>query len=328
MSTPGPQFLPTPFATPIVNPATASFFRRSPYISPSDYVQAPTAVATNALVPGGNPAQNLAELAAVVMRASDWLDTICFHRGDGTLAASPSTEQNWILPKPNGLLVLICNYRPILEVDAVALGPAPSQMQNITENTSGNIWIQGKTISLPTACSTGTVPSFGGYPVGPSGRIFAIWTYVNGYPHVALAQNATAGSSTITVDASQPGGTTVYGVYAGTQLTIHDSANTEVVVVQDVDGLTLTVQAPLLYAHTVPNAPDAILVSAVPWAIQQACVSLISCLIKMRGTRANVMPSIPGKVPSQTALIQSGAQADYEAALHILAPYTTTFIAQ
>src|ERR1700744_4013444 len=109
-------FVPETFAEPPVSSAVATLFRRTPYISPGEYKQAPTAVATSALVPGGAAEEQLAELAAVISRASDWVDTICFHRAEGTLAASPTTEEDWIKPKANGELLITCNFKPILEV--------------------------------------------------------------------------------------------------------------------------------------------------------------------------------------------------------------------
>src|SRR5665213_1722992 len=119
-----PAFVPEPFVQPAVSPDTATLFRRAPYISPSEYKQTPTA------------------------RASDWVDTICFHRADGTLAASPATESGWIRVKGDGSIKLICNYKPILEVDALAIGSGPNSMSNIGQQAAEELTIAGQIIQL------------------------------------------------------------------------------------------------------------------------------------------------------------------------------------
>jgi hypothetical protein len=316
-------FVPEPFSEPVVNPDTATLFRRTPYISPSEYKQAPTAVAVNNLVPNGSESEQAAAIAAVISRASDWVDTICFHRADGTLAASPSTESAWVTPKDNGSLMLVCNYKPILEVDALALGTGPANMESIGSEAAQNLTIQGSTIQLAYgSCSLGPSTTFPSMPL-VNGKIYAVWVYVNGFPHTTLAAAVAAGTQGILVNPSNPGGSTVYGVYEGTQLTIHDGANTEVVVVTGIEGLTLKLSAGLLYGHAVPDAPDSTRVSAVPWVVEQACISLTSALIKMRGTRAMVIPQSAGKgSPPKQENSRAGAQDDYNTAVGMLKPFT------
>jgi hypothetical protein len=321
-------FVPEQFSSPIVNPETATLFRRTPYVSPSEYNQAPTAVATNNLVPGGSASEQGAELVAVISRASDWVDTICFHRADGTLAASPTTDAGWITPRNNGSLALICNYKPILEVDALAVGPNASNMQNIGNTAAQNITIDGSIIWVQGCVFNAYANSgnilFAGVPY-VKGKVYVVWIYVNGFPHNALADSVEEGAEAVTVSPSEPGGAKAYGVYPGTQLTIHDGANTEVIVVKEVEGLTFKLLGPLAYGHTVPPAPDSIRVSAVPWQVEQACISLTSALIKMRGTRAMVMPGVGG-APSKQALSQAGGSKDYDTACKLLSPFEVPFM--
>jgi hypothetical protein len=319
-------FVPEQFSEPLVSPDTATLFRRTPYISPSEYKAAPTAVAVNNLVPGGSEAEQLGALAAVISRASDWADTICFHRADGTLAASPSTESGWVTPKDNGTLALICNYKPVLEVDALALGTGPANMENIGDEAAQNLTLQGPIIQLAYGLSSfGPSTTFPAVPL-VNGKVYAVWVYVNGFPHTSLADSADEGAESIVVAPSTPGAGRVYGVYEGTQLTIHDGANTEVILVTGIEGLTLKLAAPLQYGHAVPEAPDAIRVSAVPWIVEQACISLTSALVKMRGTRAMVIPSSPSKTsspPRQADSQPAGqvGQTDYENAERMLQPF-------
>lgn len=316
-----PAFVPEPFTSPAVNPDTATLFRRAPYISPSEYKQTPTAVAVSGLVPGGSPAENEAALAAVISRASDWVDTICFHRADGTLAASPSTESGWIRVKDNGTLQIICNYKPVLEVDALAIGSGPNSMSNIGQEAAEELTIEGQIIQLSQASPIRSIQTF--YPstrtVG--GKVYVVWTYVNGYPHTSLTETATAKAKAVKVAPSVPGGAVVYGAYPGTQLTIHDGENTEVIVVSSVAGLTLNTSE-LQYEHKIPAAPNSTRVSAIPWVVEQACISLTSALIKMRGSRAMVLPqSAGGGGAGKQAPMQAGGEKDIELAFELLQPF-------
>jgi hypothetical protein len=325
-----PAFVPEPFAQPAVSPDTATLFRRAPYISPSEYKQTPTAVAVSGLVPGGNAAENEAALATVIARASDWVDTICFHRADGTLAASPSTESGWVRVKNDGSLKLICNYKPILEVDALAIGSGPNSMSNIGQESAEELTIAGQIIQLPQASPVRGITTFfpGVRTVG--GKVYVVWTYVNGYPHTALTKTVAEEETVIEVAPSVPGGSAVYGVYPGTQLTIHDSELTEVVVVSSVEGLKLNLQSETLYEHKLPTPPtqDSIRVSSIPWVVEQACISLVSALIKMRGSRSLVLPQTAASAtaPGKQAAMQSGGQKDIELATDLLKPFTVTYL--
>ena len=316
-------FVPEPFATPVVSSTTTTLFRRTPYISPSEFKSAPTAVATTNLVPNGSEAEQLAALAAVISRASDDLDTVCFHRADGTLAASPSTENGWVTSKAGGELELICNYKPILEVDGIAVGSGPQNMSSLTSEAAQNITIDGRIITVFAGARTLGRGSW--WPAFPTrrGKVWVVWTYVNGYPHTALAKEAKAEDEAIEVEPSTPGGSAVYGVYPGTQLTIHDGADTEVVVVSSVERLKLNLAGELAYDHALPTAPDTTRVSAVPWGVEQACISLTSHLIKARGSRALTLPQTPGGKgsPPKQAEGQAGAAKDLETALRLLKPY-------
>ncbi len=313
-------FVPAPFVEPVVSPETTTLFRRVPYISSGEYKHAPTAVATGTLVPGGSAQDQEAELANVILRASGWLDEICFHRADGTLAASQGIESAWIRPKPNGELVIVCNYKPILQVNGLALGPGPQNIASLGSSEAQAITIQGTTIRVPSS----ELPEgggFGGTPTASNGRVYVVWSYVSGFPHTSLADEAVKGATSITLAPAEPGGAVLYGIYPGTQLTIHDGASTEVIVVQAVEGLTLKLTAGLAYEHTIPEVPNTIRVSAIPWAVEQACISLTSALIKKRGARALTMPQAPGGKPGKPEESQAGGAADEKQARVLLKPY-------
>ncbi len=327
-------FTPTPFATPVIAARTATQARAHAYISVSQYRFAPTSVGTQGLVPKSSQPQvdSAGSLAMVINEASQWMDTHCFHRSDGNFAADITNEQMWATVKPNQSIVLICNFKPILEVVGIALGPAPGSLQNLDANTAGLISIGEKTITLPGVFISGTTTVgntvlFNGFPAY-NGNVLAVYSYITGYPHTTLASSAVAGATSITVTPPVPGGSAFYGVYAGTALTIKDDANTETVVASaPPTGLTVSLSSPLLYNHNVPNAPDAITVTALPRDLERACIHLTNVFLKAQGMRAQMPASIGSPTPAQRqGLARAGALADYEVACKLLHPYVTTFL--
>lgn len=322
-------FAPAPFTVPIVSPSATTLSRREPYISPSELKAAPTALALSNLVPGGSAAQQASELYNVLLRASDWVDLICFHGPDGTLAASPTVQAGWVAPK-QGRLALVCNFRPILAVTGVALGAGPQSLSDIGDSAA-----QGVSIDSPSIIALNNpAPALSGisvasaWPGARRWRTYAVWSYIAGYPHMVLAAPSAAGDATLTVASSVPGQSEPYGVYPGTQLTVRDPAQNsgvEVCVVSSVAGEVLTLASPLRYKHVVPAVPDFVYVTALPHAVEQACISLASCLIKQRGTRAAQMASQPGGATSKGALAQAGALEDYELAIDNLHPFISVY---
>lgn len=316
---------PTPFTTSVVSPDTATMFRSTPYISPSEFRFAPTSVATNTLVFGSNaPSDSLASLAQVISRASGEIDSYCFHRGEGTLAATETTESGYFTLKPDGSISIICNFKPVLEVIGVGVGAYPSQVQSLTSGE--DISISNKVITIPNTWTSGVQKLIASPWPSVNGQIYAVWTYVNGFPHVALNAAVTAGDTSITVTPSTPAGTVVNGVYAGTALTIHDGAKTEVVVASAAPtGLTISLKAGTQYAHTVPTQPDFIRVSAIPWEIEQACISLTSFYVKAQGNRSMELPKI-GTPAAKVVAGYAGASQDYATAMRLLKPFQVAYI--
>ena len=327
-------FTPTPFATPVIAARTATQLRSAPYISVSQYRFAPTSVGTLALVPkSAQPQVDSTEtLAVTISEASQWMDTHCFHRNDGSFAANVTNEQMWVKVKPNQSAVLICNFKPIIEVVGLALGPSPTQLQNISANTAGLLVIGEKTITLPGVFVSGTTTVgntvlFNGFP-SYNGGMLAVYSYIAGYPHTTLASSAIAGATSITVNPPTPGGTVLYGVYAGTALTIKDGANTETVVASAAPtGLTVSLQSGLANAHNIPNSPDGITVTALPNDLERACIHLTNVLLKAQGMRAQMPASLGSATPAQRqGLGRAGVLADFDVACHLLKPYRTTFL--
>lgn len=336
-------YLPTPLATPIVNPAIGSTGAPPiPYLSNSQYAFAPTAMNAKDLNPGGDAPDQQQSLADVIRRASQWADSICFGADPSdkgaSLAASLSVEGATVRIK-GGELRLICDYRPIVEVVGISVGSGLASLSPIDASRAALARFGRKTIYIPfggpttvnrTGDGAGTVP--GG--IGAS-AVYAVWSYVNGYPHTALAADVAADATTCVVDSTDGNGGlwAVYpasGAFPGAELTVIAGPSTERVFVQSIEtntpspGKTTLTTSPFAYAHTVPPAPDFIPVTAIPEDVTQAVISLVTMLIKTRGVRGLIMPTTPGgrvTQSSKTKLGHAGALEDFEIACKLLHPY-------
>lgn len=328
-------YIPTALATPVVNPTVGALGAAPiPYISNSEYQFAPTAMSIGTLVPGGTTARQQQSLADVLRRASRWADNICFGAdpaGKASLAASVAVEAAYV-PVVQGQIRLPCDYRPT-ELIGLDVGASPATLASVGSTLAAQARILRRTIVLPVQAGFAMRPNT--QPVqmpyaGQAGRIYAVWSYLFGYPHTRLAASVTAGATTCTVTATDGAGG-LWGVYAasgaflGTQLQVIDGMRTEIVAVKSVTAgtstTTLTTSA-FRYAHTLPASPDFLPVTALPEDIHQACITLASMLIKTsRGSRTMEMPARPGGQPDRQRLAQAGAMGNWENALSLLHPY-------
>lgn len=283
-----------------------------PYISLSDYKNAPTAIDTSQLIPGSNQAANDQELARVIKRASGWADRLC----DQTLAATLDTQSESDLNvRRDGTVRVVCNFWPVLELDSFLAGPTPSTITAVTDTT--NIALKGRNVlSVPVFGLVANTPLVGFLAGGllPGDRACATWSYWNGWPHSTLTGGPYhINDASITVKTSLP------AALAGQQLTISDGANEEVVTVSSAftGGTTIPLVGGLANTHTVPAGPDSIVVTALPWDARNGVIHLTSCLIKTRGAEADVMDSI-GDEPAQSAAIEGGGVEDFSIAVDLL----------
>lgn len=325
-------YTPTAFTTPVVNPAIGGVGANPlPYLSNSQYIFAPTAMDTTSLVPGGDSAAQAQALADTLRRASRWADSMCFGMdpaGKGaSLAASLSVESVYTRVKANELR-LICDYRPIVQVVGIDVGFDPGTVSSIGPQAAAMTRIGRRTITVPygvgyIANRPGDT-AMNGPHVGGGGSLYAVWSYVNGYPHTKLVSPVVAGATTCVVEANDGSGG-VWGLIPGsTQLTVYDGDLTEMVTVTAITpGTTTTTLTTTAFAnaHAVPAAPDFVPVTALPPDVHQGVISLTTMLIKTRGARALVMPTMPGGAPSRQALAQAGALEDWKIAEMLLTPY-------
>jgi hypothetical protein len=289
-------YQPATFASPAINPAVGGAGFPVPYVSNSQFAFAPTAMDIANLVPGGTLADQARSLGNVLARASAWADRYCFGAvpaAKGASLVATTTVQTAMIRRHLGAPIrLVCDYKPILSVIGVDLGPSPTSLASIGQAGAASLWFGRRTIYLPESVLT----PMGRNPIAAT--TYAAWSYVSGYPHTALAASVEAGATTITVAATDGAGG-VLGIFPGTQLTITDGAATETVTVTELTGTVLTV-TPLAHPHTVATAPDFVPVTAMPADVIQAVIFLAMALIKSRGDNSMVLASLtePNEVKS------------------------------
>lgn len=308
-------YTPSAFTAPAVNPAIGGAGVPLAYVSNSQFGFAPTAMDVSNLVPGGTLAAQAASLSMVLARASAWADRMCFGSdpaAKGASLAATASVQSATVRVHGDHVTLICDYKPLLSVTGIDIGPDPSTAVGIGTAAS-RLRFGRRSIFVPVS-AVAPVPTT--LP-GAARSLYAVWSYVSGYPHTSLAADAAQGATSLTV-APTDGAQGVLGVFPGTRLTVVDGAATETVTVTGVDGTQLTVSA-LGSAHTVPPAPDFVPVTAMPAEVSQAVIFLATALIKTRGDNSMVLASLtePNAVEEQ-----SGDEfTDVELARELLAPY-------
>ncbi|HZZ16440.1 MAG TPA: hypothetical protein VFE08_10805, partial [Candidatus Sulfotelmatobacter sp.] len=196
------------------------------------------------------------------------------------MAATVDTDAGWVAVSERGELRLHTRATPIVEVLSVSVGSDPSNLSPLTD-LSGLV-VGPWRITIPgsqwSACR--------------GSRLWAEWTYVNGFPVTTLVSAVAAGDTSMTVADS-------LGVVAGkTQLMVQDGKWLESVVPTVVSGNVLTVP-PLSFAHQ-----PGVGVNALPDDIQEAALILISRLhntwslsmgaVTHDGTGARKNPAAPG----------------------------------
>lgn len=254
----------------------------TPYLTVAELKRSPIYTQLQKLVPGGSQADNDAELAQIIQRVSAMING----EVNQNLAASVDTEAGWCRVTDDGELRIHARCSPIVEVTSVSVGPDPYSITPITDLrfVLSDPW----RITIPPQAMGGVGGVFG----TRCRRMWATWTYVNGYPVTTITSPTLAGDTQITVADST-------GMVAGqTSLTIEDGKFRELVTPVAINGNALMV-APLMFPHAVGVGAH-----ALPYDIQEAALILISRLhntwslamgaITHDGTGARKNPSAPG----------------------------------
>ena len=247
-----------------------------PYITLDTFKQAPTALDYTNLVVGGNQSAQDAELSNAITRASSFIDQYC----NQVIAATQDTEQLRTRVRPNGTIVIHPKYHPIVAVTAFSYGYVPNQMTAMTDVSTA--WIEDQQFVFPYAqvATTTSGPLSFSYPASNRQIMYAQYSYVNGYAITTTSTSLSAGSTSLTV-------VDPTGLLPGTTFTLFDGELTERVTVASTytfGSTTVPLVSPLLNAHLA-----GISASALPAAIQEACILVTASYLKVRGDSALTM---------------------------------------
>lgn len=326
----GVPYVPTPFATPQVNPAVGSFARPFPYISYSQYLFAPTGLDTTQLIPQGSALTQEQTLFNLINRACGIADRYLFGADPASkgasLCASSSIESDYVKVL-NGELRLRCDYKPVLSLLALDIGNDPSSVGTVGQAVAATARFGRKVIYVPTVnlAQVNGTPIDMQWLVQQGAPVFCVWNYVNGYPHTQLAANAVQNATSVVVKQTDGNGG-LFGIFPGSQLDIVDNASDEMITVSSIakatpvaSQATITTANPLQFAHTVPAAPDFIPVTALPADVHQALILITGALIKERGGGAIELAEAGGGREEGVDFLQKGD--DLELAAELLDPF-------
>ena len=282
-----------------VSPITQ--FQSGSYLTLQEYKSAPTAIDYSNLVAGGTSAQQDAELAAVIQRASSFIDIYV----NQPLIAQNFTEQSRTRMTQEGFLVISPDYNNVVALNSLSYGVVPTNMVTVPAASLLNCWFEKSQVIYPLSQLGLTYSSQGplsfGFPPSSRSRIYASYNYTAGYCN-GLISTATAGQTSFTM--IDP-----IGLTAGTVVTIYDGASTEQVVVSPTytyGSSTVNITTPLAYTHA-----SGVSVGNMPQAIKQAAILVTTDFLKVRGdnsltmavtTRANSGPSVQDIIGSDLAL--------------------------
>jgi hypothetical protein len=290
-----------------VSPITQ--FSSGSYLTVAEYKNAPTAIDYNNLVNGGNAAQQDAELAAVIQRASSFIDIYV----NQPLIAQDFTEQSRTRITREGYLVLSPDYNNVVSLNSLSYGAVPTNLIAATASTLSACWFEKSQVIYPLSQLGLTYSSQGplsfGFPPSVGSKIYASYNYTAGFCN-GLINTATAGQTSFTM--IDP-----IGLIAGTTVTIYDGANTEQVNVSDsyiYGSSTVAITSALKYTHAAGVA-----VGNMPQAIKQAAILLTTDFLKVRGDNSLTM-AVTTRATSGPS-VQSIIGSDVELAKMLLAPF-------
>ncbi len=228
----------------------------TPYLTPEQVARAPLSRGVEKFFHAGSDADDTAAIVALIRRVSRLADDIC----DQPLASCVDVETRRVPVVYGDMVMVRPRYCPIREVRSVQVGSHVTDLTDLDLSTA-EIEPSQLRIQLP-------------YLMRYSLAVLARWTYVAGFPVTALAADAAAGDTTITVADST-------GIVPGhTEMTIPDGTGTEYVVASAVTGNVLTVP-PLARDHDLGTP-----VTAIPEAVQEACLLLLDAGLEFADTYA------------------------------------------
>jgi hypothetical protein len=252
-------------------------FNEYPYLTVTEFKNAPTSLDIDNLVVGGNAQAQDAELARVILRASSFLDEYL----NQNLSAQSYTETQRTRFTPQGFIGLHPNNSPVLALESFQYGADPNNL--VTLPDCSKVWFESQLITIPVSQLSTTYSSAGPLSFGGAGsnanQIFTKYTYTAGYVNNAIA-TATQGATSMTV--SNAAGILPNGVYR-----IYDGASSEQVTVASnyvFGSTTVPLTSALLYTHAA-----GVTFGNLPNAIKEATILVTTAFLRARGDTSLTM---------------------------------------
>jgi len=290
-----------------VSPITQ--FQSGSYLTVAEYKNAPTAIDYSNLVTGGTQAQQDAELAAVIQRASSFIDIYV----NQPLIAQNFVEQQRTRITQEGFIVISPEYNNVVSLNALSYGVTPTTLTVATAQQLASCWFEKSQIVFPLSQLGITYSSQGplsfGFPPATRSRVYCNYTYVAGFCN-GLISTATAGQSQFTM--IDP-----IGLTPGCLVTIYDGQNTEQVVVSSnytYGSSTVAINTPLRFTHA-----SGVAVGNMPQAIKEAAILVTTDFLKVRGDNSLTM-AVTTRASGSTSTA-SNIGSDLELAKHLLSPF-------
>lgn len=268
-----------------------------PYVGLTEFKTAPTWLDLQDLVPGGDQAQNDAELYNQLLKASAWADNFCAM----PLRAHVVTEQVRSRVDRRGRLMLHPAENPVRSITGLAYGPDPTDMQVIT-NLSSQVWVEdqrGIVIALTgiNAQFAGTL-QFGGAPISGN-EVYVQYQYIAGWANTYLTAATSTSSPDMTVadpTGFVPPSATLFSTsFGGSVARIWDPAQEEAVTIAPsyVQGANpLVATANLQFVHE-----PGVQVSEFPPEVRQSVIQYAIGLLLRDETGDDLpYPGSPGPV--------------------------------
>lgn len=272
----------------------------TPYVTPDVLVTQPTGIAWSTLPGrGATQAENTAALYNICAQATaeidEYLDVVLRATVNRETLRGPGDFRFQM--RPDGTARLLLSSGPVVSVLGGKWSPSSSFPRAWTDLTAGDFDIEKPPLSLYSASASGSGegglavflrPGVASWAAGRQATLVQV-QYISGWPHAGLADDATAGATSIDVDevaAWMPDDVGATGV-------IYDGAGQEAVTVTGASATqgpgTLTLASPL----TADHAADT-LTTTMPPSIIWAASLFAAAEALTRGATATTVQQTPG----------------------------------
>lgn len=270
----------------------ASPFLPGSYLTIEEYRSAPTALSTNNLVPGKPQQAQDEELAAIIKRASRFIDVTAKQN----LFATKAIQNERVRTDRQGSFVLHARQDRVKSLDSFSWGSTPFMLNAVTSplNPSQYFVEENRILMSPTALGgLSWVGSLNFLATPSNGEFYVSWGYTAGWVTTRLATAAVAGAALLAVEDPT-------GIRAGDIMQLVEGtqqATVQVDITYQPGSPLVPITAQLADAWTAGTA-----FTEVPEEIKEAGVLATSHYVKMRKSGGFVMAGAAATVDQATDL--------------------------